>query len=173
VRLPYCNLATAPLPAALRDTILPGREGAWDTRQVLSSRRLDAAGRLVFGSVGALRGSGRAIHRDWGRRALAKLFSTLGRVAFEHEWHGWIGMARDALPRPHALARNVASVSGYNGRGIGPGTVFGRELARLAAGQVGVEALALPVTGIAPMAAAARSVLRSGCRVAHAVGARG
>ena len=175
VRMPYFNMATAPLPDALAATILPGREGAWDTRAVLSSFRLDQANRLVFGSVGALRGSGRAIHRSWGRRALAKLFPALAGVDFEHAWYGWIGTTADALPRFHQLARNVVSFSGYNGRGIGPGTVFGRELARLVAGQVGVEAMALPATAIAPAGwrPVREAFYEAGAQVAHAVGARG
>ena len=174
VRMPYFNLATAPLPARWRDTILPAREGAWDTRLVLSSLRLDAAGRLVFGSIGALRGPGRAIHADWGRRALATLFPGLRGVGFEHAWYGWIGMTSDALPRFHRLARNVVSFSGYNGRGIAPGTVFGRELARGVLGQADPAGRLLPAT---PAAAAAwkpaREVLHeAGAAVAHAFGAR-
>ena len=85
VRLPYFNLATAPLGDNLRRSILPGGQGAWDTRAVLSSFRMDRQGRLIFGSVGALRGPGRAIHWAWGRRALARLFPQLGAVAFESE----------------------------------------------------------------------------------------
>ena len=175
VRMPYFNMATAPLPDALAATILPHREGAWDTRSILSSFRLDQANRLVFGSIGALRGSGRAIHRNWGRRALAKLFPALAGFDFEHEWYGWIGTTADALPRFHQLARNVVSFSGYNGRGIGPGTVFGRELARLAAGEVGVEALSLQATAIAPAGwrPVREAFYEAGAQVAHAVGARG
>ena len=175
VRMPYFNLATAPLPAALRDTILPGREGAWDTRRVLSSFRLDAAGRLVFGSIGALRGTGRAVHGGWGRRALAKLFPQLGHVAFEHAWYGWIGMTADALPRLHRLGRNVVSFSGYNGRGIGPGTVFGRELARLVSGEAASDELSLPLTDISPVAwkPVREALYEAGSHLAHVVDARG
>ena len=38
-------------------------------------------------------------------------------------------MTENNLPRFHKLGRNVLAVSGYNGRGIAPGTVFGRSLA--------------------------------------------
>ena len=174
VRMPYFNMATAPLPAALRDTILPGGEGAWDTRKVLSSFRLDAAGRLVFGSIGALRPPGHGIHRAWGRRALRKLFPQLGDIAFEHEWYGWIGTTADALPRLHRLGRQVVSFSGYNGRGIGPGTVFGRELARLALERVGIEELSLPVSAIAPTSwrPVREGLYEVGAQLAHVVDAR-
>jgi glycine/D-amino acid oxidase-like deaminating enzyme len=146
VALPYFNLATRPLPESQRTTILPERHGVWDTRQVLSSLRLDASGRLIFGSIGALRGNGLSIHRSWGHRALAKLFPALRGIDFEHEWHGRIGMTSDAIPRFHNLARNTISISGYNGRGIAPGTAFGRDLAHLAAGRITPADLSIPAT---------------------------
>ncbi len=174
VRFPYFNLATRPLSESERATILPQRQGAWDTAMVLSSFRLDAAGRLVFGSVGALRGAGRAIHRDWGRRALARLFPSLRGIHFDHEWYGHIGMTRDALPRLHQLARDTWSFSGYNGRGIAPGTVFGREFARLVLGQCGEADLALPVTPpqAAPLRAAREAGYEWGARAVHLTHAR-
>jgi glycine/D-amino acid oxidase-like deaminating enzyme len=174
VRLPYFNLATPPLARALRDRILPGGEGAWDTRAVLSSLRLDQAGRLVFGSIGALRGAGRAIHRDWGRRALTRLYPALRGIDFEHAWYGWIGTTADAMPRLHWLGRHVVSASGYNGRGIAPGTVFGRELARLALGQADIAALPLPVVDVAPAAFRPwrEAFYEAGAGLAHAAGAR-
>jgi glycine/D-amino acid oxidase-like deaminating enzyme len=174
VALPYFNLATAPLPAELVQSILPERQGAWDTRQVLSSFRLDASGRLIFGSIGALRGNGRRIHRDWGRRALGKLFPQLRDMDFEHEWYGTIGMTANALPRFHELDRQVVSFSGFNGRGIAPGTVFGRELARLILGQTRAADLPLPIT---PLSAAPLRPLREagyeiGSQLFHLVDAR-
>lgn len=148
VRLPYFNLATSPLAPAMRSSILPEGQGAWDTRKILSSFRMDEAGRIVFGGVGALRGLGEGVHRDWARRELRRLFPQLGNIDFEHEWFGWIGMTNDALPRLHRHARNCYSISGYNGRGIGPGTTFGRDLAMLALNEVEPRELALPISPI-------------------------
>ncbi len=120
IHLPYFNFATPPLSAELQAAILPGREGCWDTKSILSSFRRDRAGRLVFGSVGALRGTGLAIHEAWARRALRKLFPRIGKVVFEAQWYGMIGMTRDAVPRFHRLDDRVVAFCGYNGRGIGP-----------------------------------------------------
>ena len=72
----------------------------------------------------------------WARRSLRKLFPGIGDVAFEAEWYGKIGMTADNLPRFHRLADNVVGFSGYNGRGIAPGTVFGRTLAELVSGRI-------------------------------------
>ncbi|MFC3205558.1 NAD(P)/FAD-dependent oxidoreductase [Aquamicrobium soli] len=126
--LPYFNFATAPLDAQLLKQILPERQGAWDTKEILSSFRLDRAGRLIFGSVGALRGTGAGIHEAWARRGLRRLFPQLDGVKFESSWYGMIGMTDNSLPKFHRLAPNVVAFHGYNGRGIGTGTVFGRLL---------------------------------------------
>lgn len=174
VPLPYFNLATAPLPADLRARILPERQGAWDTKSILSSFRLDAAGRLVFGSVGALRGGGARVHTAWARRELARLFPELTGIDFEHGWYGTIGMTADALPRLHVLDHGIVSISGYNGRGIAPGTSFGRDLARLALGEIGLDDLALPLTPVraAPARALKGLFYEAGASIAHLAGSR-
>lgn len=174
VRLPYFNMATAPLSAESLAAILPGLEGIWDTREVLSSLRLDRAGRLVFGSVGALRGMGSAIHRDWGRRALLQWFPALRTVNFVHQWYGWIGMTPDSLPRFHRIARNLVTICGYNGRGIAPGTSFGRDLARLVGGELTEADLPLPLSDASRphFRVAKEAYYEAGSQVAHAFGAR-
>ncbi|RCS23855.1 FAD-binding oxidoreductase [Phyllobacterium salinisoli] len=146
VHLPYFNFATKPLSGNIRAVILPERQGAWDTKEILSSFRFDRQGRLVFGSVGALRGTGTAVHRMWAKRALARIFPDIGEVEFEAGWYGKIGMTSDNLPKFHRLAPNVIGFSGYNGRGIAPGTVFGQVLARHISGELGEAELPLPVT---------------------------
>jgi glycine/D-amino acid oxidase-like deaminating enzyme len=146
IPLPYFNIATKPLPLAQRHRILPERQGAWDTCRILSSFRFDGDGRLVFGSVGALNGRGAATHRAWVARKLRQLFPEIGNVEFEHEWWGMIGMTTDNMPRFHRLADNVVAIAGYNGRGIGPGTVFGQCLAGLMTGKISEAELPLPIT---------------------------
>ena len=79
-RLPYFNFATPPLSADLQAAILPGREGCWDTKPILSSFRFDRAGRLVFGSVGALRGTG-ALFIARGRGARSPRSSLASRTS--------------------------------------------------------------------------------------------
>ncbi len=48
----YYQVASAPLTEEAARQILPGGQGSWDTRQVLSSIRRDAEGRLLLGSLG-------------------------------------------------------------------------------------------------------------------------
>jgi glycine/D-amino acid oxidase-like deaminating enzyme len=174
IRVPYFNFATKPLSAELRTAILPGREGCWDTRMIMNSFRFDQAGRLLFGSIGALRLAGLEVHRAWARRALKKTFPQIGKVEFEAQWYGLMGMTGDALPRFHRLAPNVVTFCGYNGRGIGTGTVFGRLLAEHVLGKLSEKDLPLPVTDPdAPALPALREAYyEAGAQIAHAVGAR-
>jgi len=152
VVLPYFNMATTPLPEDMARTIVPGRQGVWDTRDVLLSYRFDRMNRLIFGSVGALRNGGAAVHRAWARTALRRLYPQIGPVRFEQEWFGSIGMTSDHLPRFHRLDDGVLAFCGYNGRGIAPGTVFGQCMAALLAGEIAESDLPLPVTRPAPVA---------------------
>jgi glycine/D-amino acid oxidase-like deaminating enzyme len=174
IHLPYFNFATQPLSDNVRASILPERQGAWDTNDVLSSFRFDRAGRLVFGSCGALRGTGAAVHRAWAKRALKKLFPQIGDVGFEAEWYGLIGMTDDHLPRYHKLAENVFGFSGYNGRGIAPGTTFGRLLALHALGQLDEKDLPLPASpSTKPSFRSAKSALYEvGAQLVHLIEAR-
>ena len=79
-----------------------------------------------------------------------------------------------ALPRFHRLAPNVVTFCGYNGRGIGTGTVFGRLLADHVLGKLSEKDLPLPVTDPeAPAFPSFREAYyEAGAQVAHAVGAR-
>jgi glycine/D-amino acid oxidase-like deaminating enzyme len=54
-------------------------------------------------------------------------------------------MTDNSVPRFHCFARNVIGVCGYNGRGIAPGTAFGRALADTI---LGTGAVPLPVSEI-------------------------
>lgn len=122
----FFQIATEPLGDNLAGHVLPAGEGCWDTGLVMTSLRRDRAGRIILGGMG---GGGR-IHEDWARRKLAQLFPELAAVALQHAWAGRIAMPRDHLPRILRIGPQAFAVYGYSGRGIGPGTVFGRAVAR-------------------------------------------
>jgi glycine/D-amino acid oxidase-like deaminating enzyme len=125
----YCQFATAPLTAQQQARILPGGEGCWDTAQVMSSVRRDAAGRLIVGGMGNSNGAGARLHAAWARHKLRSLFPELDDIPFEHHWSGRIAMTSDHVPKIQIFGPNAYSIFGYSGRGIGPGTVFGRAAA--------------------------------------------
>src|SRR5262249_50220637 len=150
-------------------SILPEGHGIWDTRTVPTGFRMDAAGRLIINSVGALRNTGRAVHRAWARRRFRSYFPQIGDIEFEHEWYGWIGMTGDHLPRLHAPAENMIALTGFNGRVIAPGTVLGREIARHVAGELSQAEMFLPISTPrdAPFRQAWEAYYEVGAQIAH------
>lgn len=171
--LPYFNMATTPLPPDVLGSILPEKQGAWDTRSVLTSFRLDDAGRLVFGSVGQL-GVEASIHAGFARRSLLAMYPQLEEVTFEHQWWGQIGMTPDNLPSLSVLGRNALAVTGFNGRGIAPGTVCGRVMAHHIAGNLPLSEIPLPVRAPTetPLRRARGLGYRAGAAALHAVAQR-
>jgi glycine/D-amino acid oxidase-like deaminating enzyme len=166
--LPYFNFATDPLSDALRATILPGGEGAWDTAKILTSFRLDAAGRFVIGSVGALGAWDAGLHEAWARRRMARLYPQLKGQRFAHRWFGRIGTTPDAVPRLVQPGPGAVGIAGFNGRGIAPGTVLGRLLA-----EVALDRATLPPLAPArpdPLAAPRSLAYRAGAAAWHLLG---
>lgn len=174
IRLPYFNLATNPLPERLRTRILPQGHGAWDTAMVLSSFRLDSTGRLIYGSVGALKRGIEDAHVAWARRSIGKLFPELKGIGIQHQWHGWVDSTSTHLPYLHQLAAGVWACCGFNGRGIGPGTILGRELADMLLGRLAVADMSLPVTEVQRMShkALREAFYETGSTLAHSVSRR-
>ncbi|NOD75807.1 MULTISPECIES: FAD-binding oxidoreductase [unclassified Ruegeria] len=125
----YFQYATAPLSHNLRASILPQEEGCWDTGLIMTSFRLDQAGRMIIGGMGDLGNAGRSAHTAWVRRKLAELYPQLADQPFEQGWHGRIAMTSDHIPKITQIGPNALAAHGYSGRGIGPGTVFGRMMA--------------------------------------------
>ena len=126
----FSQFATAPLAPEPRARILTGGEGCWDTATVMTAFRLDRAGRLILGSIGDADGPAGPVHARWARRKLRTLFPDLAETPFEYRWSGRIAMTADHVPKIVALGPRAMTVFGYSGRGIAPGTVFGRAAAR-------------------------------------------
>jgi glycine/D-amino acid oxidase-like deaminating enzyme len=95
-----------------------------------------------------------------------------------HAWAGRIAMTGDHLPRIQRIGPQEGpqgyAVYGYSGRGIGPGTVFGRATARaLMTGKE--DGLPVPVIAAHHERFATLKTLyyETGARLVHLLGARG
>lgn len=145
----YFQLASKPLDPEARTKILPQLQGCWDTRQVMCSFRLDAQGRLILGSIGGLGMQTSGMARHWADKFCHHLFPWLDRLDWEYAWDGRIGMTSDALPRCF-IEDGMVGMIAYNGRGIGPGTAFGKAMARYVL-DGDVSQLPLPISDPAPV----------------------
>lgn len=149
----YFQLATKPLGKDAAH-ILAGRQGLWDTGQIMFSLRRDAYDRLIIGSMGKVIGDATSgLSQRWARKQLARIFPDLGEIEFEETWHGQIAMTPDHLPRIHNLDENLYTAIGYNGRGITTGTIFGKAMSELLTGMA-PENLPMPMTTLSTVASA-------------------
>jgi glycine/D-amino acid oxidase-like deaminating enzyme len=121
--------ATPPLPGELAAEIIPERQGLWDTHTLLTSSRIDTQGRLVMSFPGRLHGGQRALRQDFAMRRRDRLFPQLRGIPWAYFWTGRIGVTSDKILRVQLLAPGLFAPAGYNGRGIGTGTVMGQQLA--------------------------------------------
>lgn len=136
----YSQLATKPLTEEQLKVVLPNKEGCWDTCTVMSSFRMDQQGRLVFGGMGGEK----HYHASWASQRVKELWPVLSKVEWEFSWTGKIAYSEDHLPHCQQLQRGLFSVAGYSGRGIGPGTIMGKELAEWFTGRR--DSLSAPMT---------------------------
>jgi len=125
----YFQVATDPLPEKISKMILPNGEGCWDTASVMSSFRLDESNRFIIGGVGNLGHIASKIHTKWAKRKMESLFPMLKNIPIKYSWHGRIAMTNSHIPKIVKLGNNAYSIYGYSGRGIGPGTYFGKAVA--------------------------------------------
>ena len=123
------QVASAPLSANLRRSILPGGQIASDSKRMLSYYRLDPEGRLLMGGRAALGHSVAPLIQAELRADAERRFPQIGAAIWEHAWSGWIAMTADHLPHLHNPAPGLWAALGYQGRGLAMGTAMGRELA--------------------------------------------
>jgi len=122
----YFQVATDPLSEKISKKILPNGEGCWDTASVMSSFRLDESNRFIIGGVGNLGHIASKIHTKWSKRKMESFFPMLKNTPIKYNWHGRIAMTNSHIPKIVKLGDNGYSIYGYSGRGIGPGTYFGK-----------------------------------------------
>jgi len=150
VPVPSFQVATAPIPAELRSTILPEGQAASDTWHLLRYFRLDAGGRLVLGSRGTFSQSPQLRDAQYHYHAVHEIYPQLKGIPFEYHWGGLVAMTQDQLPHLHEPAPGLLAGLGYNGRGVAMATVMGRLLARRALGAQVAE-LGFPVSPVTPV----------------------
>ncbi|MFZ3084930.1 NAD(P)/FAD-dependent oxidoreductase [Rhodoferax ferrireducens] len=142
--------ATVPISEDLGKSILPEGHAASDTRRLLWYFRRDAHGRLTMGGRAPYREDLGAADADYVRNAVNRLYPQLSGTPFEFHWAGRVAMTQDHIPHLNRLDNGLWAALGYNGRGVGMATLFGRYLADLATG-VPAEGIPFPVTSMRPI----------------------
>lgn len=128
------HVATDVLDPDVAASIVPERHGVWDTRTVMLSTRIDPDGRLIMCSAGSLKGAANAIRQSWAMRVRDRLYPQVNGQKWAFYWSGTVGFTTNHLPRVHSPETGLIIPLGYNGRGIGNGTVIGKACADLMLG---------------------------------------
>ncbi len=150
VAVPSYQIATDPMPEALRAQILPAGQPVSDMRRLLRYFRTDSAGRLVMGARGVYGDAPPAQAMRRQLRAVREIFPQAAGLNFPYRWGGMVAVTPDHMPHLHALAPGLLAGLGYNGRGVAMATVMGKRLADWARGQP-PETLGFPVTPVTPI----------------------
>lgn len=129
------QVATAPLPPKMLDTILPGRQCASDTRRLLTSFRISPDHRLVMGGSGATATLDHSSIVPRLHAAAAEMFGHLGPLEWDFAWSGYFAVTKDHIPHIHETADGVICALGCNGRGIAVSSAIGSLLAQRLLGQ--------------------------------------
>jgi glycine/D-amino acid oxidase-like deaminating enzyme len=139
------QIATHPLAPALCETIIPGGQGATDTRRLLLYFRLDHEGRLVMGGRSPVDDNPTVKHSGALQAAIARIFPQAAGQPIAFAWSGRVAITKDKYPHLHILAPGLFAALGCNGRGVAACTMIGRIMADLVAGCAPGD-LPLPVT---------------------------
>lgn len=125
--------ATAPLPLALAETILPHDIAVADTRHVLDYYRKSADRRLLFAGREAYFGRPSDI-AALVRPRLHRVFPQLQEIPIEYAWSGTVGITVTRMPHFGKIGDRLLFGYGYSGQGVALATLGGRLLAEAALG---------------------------------------
>lgn len=150
VQVQSVQVASAPLPEALRRQILPGRQAVSDSRRVMVYYKMDGAGRLLIGGRGDYNARTTAKLMQNLQRVARRMFPQLAEVLFDHAWGGYVAMTADHYPHLVPMGAGILSATGYNGRGLALAGAMGRVMADWACGTPAAD-LDFPVTPPRPI----------------------
>jgi len=144
------DTATVPLSSRQRAQVLRDNPAVSDMRRDLRYFHYDRDFRIVTGGTHTLWHDARARGIDKTRAMLARAFPALAEDMPEisEYWEGVFAVVPDRKPRLMRLAEGILFGGLYSGRGVALSVSLGREMARWATGQIGDEALPLPVTSL-------------------------
>ena len=143
------SMATRPLSAEERSSVLPGSVTISDSRLAIYYSRYDRDNRLIFGCVGSADRVG-PLEFSRLRTGLRTVFPQIADIDIERKWAGRIAVTPEMMPHLHEPAPGVLAGLGFSGRGIAMTSVMGRALSARILGTPH-EDLPFPVLPVTPI----------------------
>jgi glycine/D-amino acid oxidase-like deaminating enzyme len=122
--------ATAALPDAIAQGVMPSRAVLYESSAVTVYYRVDTGQRLLIGGRGPMREISAATAIPHLLAYARALWPALAQAEWSHAWGGRLAMTPDQYPHIHEPADGVLICLGYNGRGVAMATAMGAQLAR-------------------------------------------
>lgn len=138
-------MASEPLSSNLRAKVMPNQVTFVDKRRLILYLRYDRDGRLCAGDHGPMRDGFTLNDYDDVKKRVISVFPDLADVSWDFHWGGRVAMTRSKLPFLHVIDQGLVAGMGYNGRGVGMGSVMGQVLADYTLGK-DETSLPFPVT---------------------------
>jgi glycine/D-amino acid oxidase-like deaminating enzyme len=144
------QFVSRPLAQEAWSSVLPGGQALTDTRKLMSGVRKVPGCRLQASGGISFSGPERSQSPKSVTRRLHDTFPQIGVVEWEACWSGLMAMTLDEIPRLQNIGPGAMAAYGYSGRGLALAALFGRELARWAAG-AGEKELVFPLVPASPI----------------------
>jgi glycine/D-amino acid oxidase-like deaminating enzyme len=167
-------IATAELPQALYDELLPSNRVYGNTNRVFyyfrgapDARRIIWGGRAGRLAPATSHNAYRHLARD-----MLSVFPQLKTTAITHAWDGQIGYTYDEIPHLGRAASGVHYAIGYCGTGVSRATYFGHKIALQLMGhregRTAFDDLAFPAFPVQPVAKRAVALVETWYRIRDA-----
>ena len=124
---------TEPLGDRIHD-LIPSGQAIYDSRFAFDYYRPLPDTRLLWGGRISIQARSPQSIRRVLRRDLLKVFPTLGEVAFDHAWGGWMGYTRHKMPLLGHVDQGLWHATGFGGHGMAPTTLGGEVVAEAITG---------------------------------------
>ncbi len=130
------QVASRPLPEHVLRSVLPHGHHLSDSRRAMIYCRIDETNRFQIGGRGRPLSPTRQ-HADTRhlQKEACRIFPQLKEIEWEFEWGGLVAITKSHVPHLVELGDNAYAGMGYNGRGVAMGTMMGKQLAELVAGE--------------------------------------
>lgn len=138
-------MASEPLSSELRAKVMPNEVTFVDKRRIILYMRYDRDGRLCAGDHGPMRDSFALSDYIAVKERVVATFPELAETRWDYHWGGRIAVTRGGLPSLNVIDDGLVAGMGYNGRGVGMGSVMGQILARYVLGEDPTD-LPFPIT---------------------------